>query len=211
MNLPKRWHPLLDYLSVLMAPLVDAGADTWFLTEAGGPDGGRWNSRRIGRTRLDSPEAHLAVVRSVARLCGARQGRPSPGSDGQAGHGVYYVPASFVAPKRTDLHVHALGAILIDIDDRDHGGRGGTLGALARLPQPTAIITSGGGVQAAFVLHEAVVFERANQETLEQTAREYLVAALALQAIADADATAWPARVPAHHGSLALLPFSPSP
>ncbi len=191
-SLPPRWRPLVEYIDVLLSPLLEAGAGGWFLVEAGGPDGERWTSIQPIAVPLGREDPALAVARVVSLMCGATRDRPEPEVERQRRRGVYYVPASFLAPKRLDQHVGALGAVVLDIDDRDHGGREGVLAAVARVPTPTAVVTSGGGVQVAFVLREAIVFDRRDEAALTEAVRGYVRVALALQEITGADDTAWP-------------------
>jgi hypothetical protein len=85
--------------------------------------------------------------------------------------------------------------LVLDVDDRNHGGRQGSKSAVGRLPVPTALVESGGGLQVVYVLREAFVLDRDDPEALAAAVRAYLQAALALQALSGADATAWPSHL----------------
>lgn len=193
--LPLRWQPLLDFFEVLHAPLREARAGRWFAIETSGPDGAKWTSHQRVYVDLSRPNPPLDAVRAVATLCGATAAAPDPGPLGQEWRGIYYAPTSLDRRWREDSGSAALGAILLDIDDRDHGGRDGTLRALATVPRPTAVVRSGGGVQAAFVLREAVVFDRRDEDGLAASIRTYLRVAVALERLTDADETWWPSHL----------------
>ena len=195
MILPTRWVPLHEFLQVLLAPLPEGGDQVFFLVEANGPDGQKWTSLRPQAIPLGSPDATLVITRAVARLCGATRGQPDPGPAGQDRCGVYYSPTAFLHPRRADTAVAATTAIVLDIDDRDHGSRSGSLEAAARVPRPTALVHSGGGVQLVFVLREALSFDREDAPGLERAARDYVRAALALEHATGADPTHWPSHL----------------
>lgn len=191
-SVPPRWRPLHAYLEVLLAPLIEAAVGPWFLVEAAGPDGGDWTDLEPRAVRLDGPDPARAVLRAVATLAGATAAVPEPGPERQRRRGIHYVPSAFLTPRRRDATVAAIGAIVLDVDDRDHGGREGVLRAIARAPRPTAYVFSGGGVHVVYVLREAIVLDRTDEAALTVSVRAYVHAAHALQAITDADDTAWP-------------------
>lgn len=195
MSIPPRWQQLLRYFRVLHAPILDAGVAGWLCVERAGPDGGEWTRFDRRFVALDGPDPSLELTRVVARLAGATGQRPVPGPDGQGGDSIHYIPAALERPRRLDRWATAVGAIVLDIDDRDHGGRGGTLAALAQLPRPTATVLTGGGVHAAFVLREAVQFPLGDEAVLTTAARDFFAAALGMQDAVAADSTAWPSHL----------------
>lgn len=195
MTIPPRWQRLLTYFRVLHAPLLDAGTDGYLCVERAGPDGGEWTRFNRRFVPLDGPDPSLELTRVVASLAGATRLRPVPGPDGQGGDSIHYIPAALERPRRLDRWATAVGAIVLDIDDRDHGGRRGTLAALAQLPRPTATVITGGGVHAAFVLREAVHFPLGDEAVLATVSRSYFAAALGMQDTVAADSTAWPSHL----------------
>lgn len=195
MSLPPRWQQLVAFFQVLLDPLLSLERRGLFAVEANGPDGGKWTDLRPRFIDLPSEAPALALARVVAQLCGAIPDHLDPGPKLQQRRGIYYAPCSLLAPRRIDQCAHALAAIVLDIDDRNHGGRAGTLAALSNAPEPTFLVHSGGGVQAGYVLREAIVFERSDPAALAEAVRAYLEAALALQALTAADATAWPSHL----------------
>lgn len=194
-TVPPRWAPLLDYFRALYAPVTEAISAGWLCAERAGPDGDEWSRFRRTFVPLDHPDPPLALVRAVARLAGATRSEPDPGPEGQDGDSIHYVPAALGARRRLDLHALAVGSIVLDVDDRDHGGRAGTVAALARLPEPTATVRSGGGHHAVYVLREAVEFPLGDDAALARAARGYLATALGMQQVVGADATAWPSHL----------------
>jgi hypothetical protein len=195
MTIPPRWQRLLSYFRVLHAPLLDSGVEGYLCVERAGPDGNDWSRFDRRFVALADPDPSLELTRVVARLAGATGRRPVPGPDGQGGDSIHYIPAALERPRRLDRWAIAVGAIVLDIDDRDHGGRRGTLAALAQLPRPTATVLTGGGVHAAFVLREAVQFPLGDEAVLATAARGFFVAALGMQDAVAADSTAWPSHL----------------
>ncbi len=195
MILPARWEPVHRCFQLLLESLCDLDAPGHFVIEANGPDGTEWTDLRRCFVALDRADPAVEATRAVAGFCGGRRELLDPPPAGQSRRGLYYAPASFSAKHREDAAVRGLSAIVLDIDDRNHGSRDGTLAALSRAPAPTFVVHSGGGVQAGYVLREALAFDRADDVALKGAARDYLAAALALEEITGADATHWPSHL----------------
>lgn len=193
-TLPGRWQPVRGFFEVVQAPLVELATGR-FVVEANGPDGVEWNDLNPTFIDLAGPDPATDAARAVAIACGARAGLGDPAPEGQRRRALYYAPASFSRDRRKDRCTLALAAIVLDIDEKDHGSRAACNAALSRLPDPTYRVNSGRGIQAGYVLREALTFDRGDAVALEDAARRYLSVALSLQQIAGADPTHWPSHL----------------
>ena len=128
MSLPSRWQPLHEFLTVLLDPLLSLEDPGLFVVEANGPDGEVWTDLRPHFIDLSGADPALAATRMVALLCGARSGQVDPPPEAQGRRAMFYAPSNLTRPHRGDDAVLGLSAIVIDIDDRNHDGRGGSSG-----------------------------------------------------------------------------------
>ena len=193
--LPGRWQPVREFFDLVMAPLIEAGNAGYFAIERNGPDGKKWIVLRPESVELQAEDPALEATRLVSILCGASQGNVDPSPAGQGGCGIHYTAAALCTPKRDDKHAVALGAIVLDIDDKNVGGRAGCMAALTRIPEPSFVVHSGGGLQVGYVLREALLFDRSDDGAMRDTVYGYVRAANALGCLAGADATHWPSHL----------------
>ena len=178
--LPGRWQPVREFFDLVMAPLIEAGNAGYFAIERNGPDGKKWIVLRPESVELQAEDPALEATRLVSILCGASQGNVDPSPAGQGGCGIHYTAAALCTPKRDDKHAVALGAIVLDIDDKNVGGRAGCMAALTRIPEPSFVVHSGGGLQVGYVLREALLFDRSDDGAMRDTVYGYVRAANAL-------------------------------
>lgn len=193
--LPGRWQRVREFFDLVMAPLIEAGNAGYFAIERNGPDGKKWIVLRPESVDLQAEDPALEATRLVSILCGASHGNVDPSPAGQDGCGIHYTAAALCTPKRDDKHAVALGAIVLDIDDKNVGGRAGCMAALTRIPEPSFVVHSGGGLQVGYVLREALLFDRSDDGAMRDTVYGYVRAANALGCLAGADATHWPSHL----------------
>lgn len=190
--LPARWKGVRDFFALLMAPLLEAEVPGCFLVEQNGPDGSNWSHLAPTAINLRGEDPALDAARAVAAACGASAEQLDPGPVPQGGMAVFYVPSAVRGRGRCGTNVLAASAIVLDIDDKSVGGRAGCMAALSRIPEPSFVVHSGGGIQVGYTLNEAVEFRREDPAELEHQVRAWLAPAKALGKITGADDTHWP-------------------
>lgn len=187
-SIPARWRPLYAFLGVLLRPLIDLGTDGFWGVNLGGPDGQRpWTLNQAAFMALRVADPVLEATRLISRLCGTVAGNLDPAPEGQRGAGVYYTVASFYGTRRHDHGVQAVSSLVLDIDAKSVGGEERVNDCVKRVPVPTALVRSGGGVQAVYVLREALVFDRKDDEALLQAVTQYVEVSLGLEKAAGSD------------------------
>lgn len=195
MSLPRRWQGLREFFDAVLAPFIEDVSGGLFPVQSNGPDGGSWTRHVREYVDLRGADPALDATRRVAVMCGATRRAPDPGPEAQSRQAMYYSPVALRRAWLEDANVWALAAVVLDVDDKRVGGRDGCMSALERLPPPTFVLHSGGGVQAGYVLKDALEFNTEDEAGLQASARSYLRAAIALQRVAGADATNWPAHL----------------
>lgn len=193
--LPPRWQLVRAFFDVLMAPLLAREGNGCFAVEHNGPDGRPWLAVCPRYVDLAGDDPALEATRAVGRMCGVTKENLDPAPGRQNECGVYYSPALLSSHKRDDHHVIALAGIVLDIDDKAVGGRPGCVAALSRVPEPSFVVHSGGGIQVGYVLREALEFDRTDDDALRSHVYSYLRAANALGCLTGADNTHWPSHL----------------